>query len=144
MTGARLDRALETTIYRVVQETLTDAVRGSGATSVLVRLHGDDTSVRLEVHDDGTEGALSEEAGLVGVRERVELAGGDWAVGDEEEDGPRPRVTASFKAVPPGEDGVELQWGSQPTLPRSSNQPIPATASSRKCATTSGATRRVR
>jgi signal transduction histidine kinase len=98
----RLDRPLETTIYRAVQETLTGTITDSGATSVVVVLHGDDRWVELEVHDDGLERAATSPAGgglLVGVRERIELAGGSWTVGNEL-DG-RPRVAARFHAPGP-------------------------------------------
>jgi signal transduction histidine kinase len=97
----RLDRALETTIYRAVQETLTGTITQSGATSVVVVLHGDDSWVELQVHDDGLERAATSPAGglLVGVRERIELAGGSWTAGNDL-DG-RPRVAARFHAPRP-------------------------------------------
>jgi two-component system, NarL family, sensor histidine kinase DevS len=70
---------LETTIYRFVQEALTNVVKHADAGSVEVRIHALTSHVLVEVRDDGrgfdTE-ARSDGFGLGGIRERVYLAGG--------------------------------------------------------------------
>jgi len=70
---------LETTIYRFVQEALTNVVKHADASSVEVRIHALTSHVLVEVRDDGrgfdTE-AKSDGFGLGGIRERVYLAGG--------------------------------------------------------------------
>jgi two-component system, NarL family, sensor histidine kinase DevS len=70
---------LETTIYRVLQEALTNIVKHARAGSVRVSAHAVDGEVSLEVQDDG-EGfdveASTTGFGLAGMRERVYLAGG--------------------------------------------------------------------
>ena len=75
----RLPPELEITVYRVVQEALTNAARHAGARTLEVRVRRDEGQVRLRVRDDGhgfdpqhpTPGF-----GLVGIRDRVALAGG--------------------------------------------------------------------
>jgi signal transduction histidine kinase len=75
----RLDPELENTVYRVVQEALTNAAKHSRAEHVRLRVAAVGAMIEVEVTDDGV-GFDPEEAGpgfgLVGMRERVELAGG--------------------------------------------------------------------
>ncbi len=81
----RLGASVETTLYRVAQEALTNVDRHAKASTVRVLLTCDSRSVRLRIEDDGAgfdEKASSElirtgHFGLVGMRERVERAGGD-------------------------------------------------------------------
>ena len=77
---SRLPAEAETTLYRVIQEALTNIVKHAGATGVSILLQRRSHAVHLVVEDDGAgfdpavprEGAL----GLAGMRERVALAGG--------------------------------------------------------------------
>jgi signal transduction histidine kinase len=77
--NSRLDPELETTAYRVVQEALTNIVKHAQAAQARVTVGEADGEVLIEVQDDGvgfdTE-AHSAGFGLVGIRERVYLAGG--------------------------------------------------------------------
>lgn len=80
---------LSTTVWRIVQEGLTNVVRHSGAGHALVGVAREDTgTVVVSVTDDGpgrpgrTEGAGR---GLAGVRERVELLGGVIEAGPSRE-----------------------------------------------------------
>jgi len=84
----RLGRSHETVVYRIVQEALANVRKHAHASSVTVALEAQDGRVRLEVADDGA-GFEPEETpalvakghfGLVGMRQRAELAGGtcDW------------------------------------------------------------------
>ena len=72
--------ALETAVYRIVQESITNVVRHSTATHAEVRIDADDGAIRVRVVDDGeNSGADAPQAsghGLVGMRERAELLGG--------------------------------------------------------------------
>jgi signal transduction histidine kinase len=72
-------------IYRILQEALTNVVRHAAATRVEVRLRQDEQSVVLEVRDNGSgitapELARSDAHGLVGMRERAALIGGDLRI----------------------------------------------------------------
>jgi signal transduction histidine kinase len=80
---SRLVPAVEEALYRLVQEGLTNALKHAVAERVDVRMVEDDHVVEVTVRDDGrgfdpeqdTEGF-----GLVGMRERVALAGGTLEV----------------------------------------------------------------
>jgi signal transduction histidine kinase len=70
---------LETTIYRFVQEALSNVVKHAAAKSVHVRIQTLDTTLLVEVKDDGKgfdTAIKSDGFGLAGIRERVYLAGG--------------------------------------------------------------------
>jgi signal transduction histidine kinase len=83
-TSDRLPAEIETALYRIVQESLTNIVKHARATSVSVVLTRKDDSVSVVVEDDGVgfEPHLAREAGigLVGMRERVALLGGRLAI----------------------------------------------------------------
>jgi signal transduction histidine kinase len=80
----RLASELETTVYRIVQESLTNVVKHARAASVELRVSCDGPELEVCVADDGIgfdpEGAHAAGFGLAGMRERVELAGGELSV----------------------------------------------------------------
>jgi signal transduction histidine kinase len=80
----RLDPAVETTLYRVLQEALTNIVRHAGATRVGVLLEANEKEVRMIVEDDGrgfsTDGEPAKRLGLLGMRERLSLVSGSLEV----------------------------------------------------------------
>jgi signal transduction histidine kinase len=84
-----LPPGMDLSAYRIVQEALTNAVRyaGPGTAKVLVR-YGDG-DVRLEIRDHGMGSRNDNHAGhgLVGMRERVNLYGGDLAAGPHPDGG---------------------------------------------------------
>jgi signal transduction histidine kinase len=82
-----LTAAAELTLYRVVQEALTNIAKYARASHVWIDLHVSDNEVRLMVRDDGggfnTESIRSKPAaayGLLGMRFRVESEGGALTV----------------------------------------------------------------
>jgi signal transduction histidine kinase len=78
-----LDPELETTIYRLIQEALTNVVRHAQATSVRVVVTADDAQVTIEVQDDGAGFDVNARVtgfGVAGMRERVYLAGGTFSI----------------------------------------------------------------
>jgi signal transduction histidine kinase len=67
-------------MYRLVQEALTNVVKHAGASRVTVTVIEDDATVQLNITDDGAgfqTDAASEGFGLIGMRERVALLGGE-------------------------------------------------------------------
>lgn len=80
----RLPRDVETAFYRIVQESLTNVARHSGATRVDVLLGRTPTSATLLVEDDGSgfdpDEAATSSLGLVGMRERVGLLDGRFRI----------------------------------------------------------------
>jgi len=85
----RLPPEIETTIYRLVQESLTNIVKHARATKVQVKLTSSPHGIAVEVHDNGigfSPQARSSGFGLAGMRERVYLVGGTLTV-DSGDDG---------------------------------------------------------
>ena len=81
--GSRLAQELETTVYRLVQEALTNVAKHSGAEHVRVAVGGAGGQLEVEVADDGKgfdPGVKVAGFGLAGMRERVELSGGELTV----------------------------------------------------------------
>ena len=80
-----LSPAVGAAIYRLVQESITNARRHARhATRVTVAVTGDADQVRLTVDDDGSSGTASRAQagyGLVGMRERATLLGGTFHAG---------------------------------------------------------------
>jgi len=78
--GTRLPSKLETTIFRITQEALTNVVKHAEATTVRVAFVYRERSVVLTVEDDGrgfsNEPGTAHGFGLVGMRERVASANG--------------------------------------------------------------------
>jgi signal transduction histidine kinase len=75
----RLAPPVETTVYRVVQEALTNVAKHAGATRVTVTVLERDGIVEVAVTDDGrgfASDGSGEGFGLIGMRERVRLVGG--------------------------------------------------------------------
>ncbi|HEV7162580.1 MAG TPA: GAF domain-containing sensor histidine kinase [Solirubrobacteraceae bacterium] len=79
----RLDAELEVTVYRLVQEALTNVVKHAGAQRVVVAICESDGELLVEVKDDGRgfdTATVDQGFGLAGMRERVGLAGGTMNV----------------------------------------------------------------
>jgi signal transduction histidine kinase len=74
------------TLYRLVQESLTNAFKHGGGKGQAVRLRSADDHLHLEIQDEGPGFDLqtmlehNERLGLAGMRERVEGLGGDFQV----------------------------------------------------------------
>jgi signal transduction histidine kinase len=80
---ARLDQDLETAVYRMVQEALTNVAKHARAEHVRVAIAAADGELRIEVQDDGVgfdPDATEEGFGLAGMQERASLAGGTLSV----------------------------------------------------------------
>jgi signal transduction histidine kinase len=79
----RLPGELETALYRIVQEALTNAQKHGEARRAVIELHQQETCVRLLVRDDGKgfdPRAKSEGFGLLGMHERAAILGGELDV----------------------------------------------------------------
>jgi signal transduction histidine kinase len=82
----RLSREVETVIFRVVQECLTNIHRHSGSTVAQIRISHDESGVRVEVRDKGKGMSLQKRSemeligkagvGIRGMRERLRQLGG--------------------------------------------------------------------
>ena len=84
-----LDSASCTVLYRITQEALTNVVRHAAATHVTITIQQQPEGVRMEIMDNGKgftpapPGTLTPKScrlGLLGMRERVEMAGGTFSI----------------------------------------------------------------
>jgi len=79
--------AVDTALYRLAQESITNAVRHArNATRVLVRVVGDNERVELTVTDDGVHNPAPSSVdgyGLIGMAERAKLMGGTVSAGPD-------------------------------------------------------------
>jgi signal transduction histidine kinase len=108
----RLDAELESTIYRVVQEALTNVSRHAQATRAFISIGGHDGVIRVAVTDDGrglpANGApmgprgdgLEGGFGLSGMRERAELVGGELELAPAPGRGTAVRLTVPLAGRP--------------------------------------------
>jgi signal transduction histidine kinase len=70
------DAEVETTLYYVVSEALTNAIKHSGASRIEVSMMEDGGDISLRVTDDGRGGADQTGSGLLGLADRVAARGG--------------------------------------------------------------------
>lgn len=96
---ARLPSALETAIYRVVQEALHNVAKHANATTVNIEMSRDRNGVRLVIHDDGIGIAVRpnpgrQTFGLAGMHERISTIGGKLRVTSSRGKGTRIEVNA--------------------------------------------------
>jgi signal transduction histidine kinase len=78
-----LPPAVDAAVYRIVQESVTNAMRHAvDATEVVVRITGEPQMVRVTVRDDGARVPRGRDGyGLAGLRERAALLGGELRAG---------------------------------------------------------------
>ena len=113
ITGARaLPPGVDLAAYRVVQEALTNVIKHANQARTVVRIEYRPRELLIDVADDGVAAGLGrlEPAGgrgLIGLRERIAIYGGDLDAG------PRPgggwRVRARIPLEPAGSVWPELQ-----------------------------------
>lgn len=113
----RLPESLETNLFRIVQEALTNVLRHADAEHAWVRLEENGDSYRVEIRDDGTGFRVEqgirrhsgkEGFGLFGMKERAELVGGYVSVDSAVGEGTRVRAMIPKRRV---EGGFSLGKG---------------------------------
>jgi signal transduction histidine kinase len=86
-----LGGAAQLTVYRLVQESLTNIAKYASATQVEISLHNFDNFITVDVKDNGKGFKLESigpgSHGLAGMRHRVEAAGGKLTVASAEKKG---------------------------------------------------------
>jgi two-component sensor histidine kinase len=122
----RLDPELESTIYRIVQEALTNVSRHAEATQAIVRVSERDGVVTASVTDDGKGlpdasqlgprgDGLQGGFGMSGMRERAELVGGELELVPAPQQGTTMRLSVPLAGRPaPGQPGFEEPVAGQP------------------------------
>jgi signal transduction histidine kinase len=103
-----------TALYRVVQEALTNIERHAMAETVLIACTVTDRDIAIEIEDDGAgfdPATMTEPRdtgqglGLLGMRERMMLLGGQWTVDSEPGKGTRIEVKIPVMQNAPAEHG---------------------------------------
>jgi signal transduction histidine kinase len=87
-----LDEQSATALFRILQEALTNVARHARATRVTIRLAREQGDLVLEVRDDGRgireeQLASGRSLGILGMRERAILLGGEFSIGGTPENG---------------------------------------------------------
>src|SRR5215211_7538103 len=102
---AHLPAGVDLSAYRIVQEALTNVVKHAGPARAQVAIRYRDHEVRVEVTDDGRgaaaptgDGRARVGHGLIGMRERVSVFGGDLEVGPRPGGGFRVAARLPFAA----------------------------------------------
>ena len=73
--------SVETAVYYIVSEALTNAIKHSDASSIAVAVAADDALLYATISDDGVGGAVADTgSGLTGLGDRVEALGGRFAL----------------------------------------------------------------
>jgi signal transduction histidine kinase len=102
----RLPLSAEEALYRIGQEALHNIVKHANASNATLRIVHDGGRVRLSVSDDGVgfepDKVPRLHFGLIGMRQRVDLVGGDLRVQSRSGDG-----TLIEASVPAGEDASD-------------------------------------
>jgi signal transduction histidine kinase len=94
-----LPPGIELAGYRIAQEALTNVLKHAGPANATVWLRYDEQSLEIEVVDDGRGGTVNGRGhGLIGMRERAALYGGELEAGPRPEGGFRVRVRLPLEA----------------------------------------------
>jgi len=102
----QIPATLKTVIFRVLQESLNNVAKHSGADRVQLSLQQQGNTVKLEVEDNGSgfnsanplpQNATGEGFGIAGMRERIELSGGTFTI--QSAPGQATRVCAVWPTV---------------------------------------------
>ena len=81
--STRLESEVESTVYRLVQEALSNVIKHASAERVTIEVDEDDDYVEIVVHDDGAgfdPDRRTEGFGLIGMHERADLVGGPISI----------------------------------------------------------------
>jgi PAS domain S-box-containing protein len=112
--AVRLPAAVETALFWVAQEALTNIRKHAGVRAAQIMLRREGDSVYLEIRDPGRgfdpatpvpPVKLGEHVGLLGIRERIALLDGTCRIESRPGEGTRIAVTVPFHAVRGNTDG---------------------------------------
>jgi signal transduction histidine kinase len=105
LTGIKTDPVLSKdyriNLFRIVQESLTNVARHSGATKVMIDLETHENRLMLAIKDNGkgfdpVEAAKKGSLGLLGMRERAAVIGGDYEIFSAQDRGTLVQVSVSL------------------------------------------------
>ena len=100
---ARSDAAMETVLFRIVQEAINNAARHSGAQMCRLTLSNTNSTLRAVVEDDGrgfytdVDAEGTNHYGLKGMKERVDIIGGKLKLTSKPGSGSKVEVRVSYR-----------------------------------------------
>lgn len=107
-----LPEAAQLTVYRMVQESLTNISKYAKASKVLISVHNYPTHVSVQIRDDGAgfdvDAIARTSHGLVGMRQRVEAAGGRLTVSSSAGEGTLVSAILPASRIAVGENGEKM------------------------------------
>lgn len=113
--AVQLPDATQLTVYRMVQEALTNIGKYAKATKVLVLVHAYPTHVAVQVRDDGVgfdpATVRPTSHGLAGMRHRVEAAGGRLSLTSRPGDGALVSAVLPLQRAPADLPAIAAQGG---------------------------------
>jgi signal transduction histidine kinase len=113
-----IDESGQLTIYRLVQESLTNVGKYAEAAHVVVNVRGYSSHIEVEIRDDGKgfdpRAQRPSTHGLAGMRHRVEAAGGRLTVDSQPGQGTRIMAVLPALAQPPAQAQAQPQSQAQP------------------------------
>jgi signal transduction histidine kinase len=121
-------RELESALYRIIQEAISNVVRHAGAGHVTVALCELSRGIELLVEDDGhgfPPGEVSEGFGLTGMRERALLFGGELSISSKP--GGPTSVSALIPTAPKTVTQDPRRWRPPPGRPPADQLPSSTT-----------------
>ena len=102
----RFPALIETTVYRIVQEALTNVARYAKVPSVELRVMGYPDQLLVQIDDEGVgfdvQARLQsrQSVGLIGMRERIDLLGGSFLIESEPNEGTHLNIIIPLPIVP--------------------------------------------
>lgn len=127
-----LSNDMEVAIYRILQETLNNVRKHAGATRVNITARFGQAHIRLVVEDNGqgfevpeaiTDFANLGSFGMMGLRERAQLFGGDLTVQSRPGKGTTIRIAMARHSTPP-QPKVEQPLAQHPPQPKAPEKPL--------------------
>jgi two-component system, NarL family, sensor histidine kinase UhpB len=112
--GSELPGSLSTTLFRITQEAVNNIIRHAQAKNVQLCLKRNEKHVYLQIKDDGVgfdpskefdEATKLQHWGLIGIRERADLIGGDFRISSIPPDGTLMEVIIPLEPKSEIEDG---------------------------------------
>jgi signal transduction histidine kinase len=114
--ATRLDPELESTIYRLVQEALSNIAKHARAERVRLRVRENDDTIEVSIEDDGVgfdPETIDRGFGLVGMRERVSMVGGEMEIRSSPGQGATVTARLPTRPAPRGSLGVPVRAGTR-------------------------------
>ncbi|HLS60946.1 MAG TPA: histidine kinase [Virgibacillus sp.] len=96
----RFEQEYEVALFRLVQESLQNAIKHAKATLINVRIEMKEESIMIDVIDDGIgfnpKKKYEKSFGLIGIRERVDMLGGQLTIDSVDQQGTQIQIETPY------------------------------------------------